>query len=85
MGGGKLRVQDSINRAASFLCGFGPAGSKAIERPAAACLAWIGRGEERQAAGHCCCKKTLPRLFASTQAHAAAHALALIGLIENKP
>jgi len=60
MGGGKLRVQDSINRAASFLCGFGPAGSKDIERPAAACLAWIGRGENGWRPGIAVAKKHFP-------------------------
>jgi hypothetical protein len=35
--------------------------------------------------GRYCCKKTLSRFFAQAQAHAAAHALALTGLIENKP
>ena len=32
-----------------------------------------------------CCKKTLRRIFAETQARAAPHTLALTGLIENKP
>jgi hypothetical protein len=40
---------------------------------------------KRQVTGHCCCKKTIRRLFALALACAMACRLALTGLIENKP
>ena len=60
MDGGKPCLKHSVNRAASFLCGFGPAGGKTIERPAAACLAWIGRGENGWRPGIAVAKKHFP-------------------------
>jgi hypothetical protein len=42
---GACRPEDFVNRTARFLCGFKAGGGKSIERPAKACLAWIGRGE----------------------------------------
>ncbi|WP_439618648.1 hypothetical protein [Shinella sp.] len=37
--------EDFVNCALRFLCGFGPADEKTIERAAQACLAWHGCGE----------------------------------------
>jgi hypothetical protein len=46
-------------------------------------MVWARR--KQQVTGHCCCKKTIRRLFALARARAWARRLALIGLIENKP
>ncbi|MGJ7042492.1 hypothetical protein J2Y63_005774 [Shinella sp. BE166] len=54
------RREDSVNCARRFLCGFGPAGEKTVERAAQACLAWHGCGESGRSAGIIVAKKQSP-------------------------